>query len=89
MVKKAQNADQLAEMLRVVTEAVPDLRTAGVTKLQLGDLLLELEPVPLAPATPRRHKDDPDEDFLDPAKYRRRDVPSVDDDDPDDDGGDS
>lgn len=90
MVKKTRSAEQLAAMLRVVTEAVPDLRAAGVTKLQLGELQLEIDPAPMVPVQPRRHKDDPDADFLDPSKFRRRKADDdFDDDDNPDDGGDS
>lgn len=61
---------QLAEQLRVITAAGPGLRKAGYTRIELGELRLEIEPA-LPEAPPRRRDAELGSDFLDPKKYRR------------------
>ena len=67
----AMTPDDLADRLSVVTAAVPGLRGAGVTRLTLGDLVLEIDPPPPEPS--RAAARDVDADFLDPRKFRAHD----------------
>ena len=62
--------DDLAERLRVVTAAVPGLRRVGVTKLQLGDVHLEIDP-PVPDVTTGKPIDEYDPDTLNPSRFSR------------------
>ncbi len=73
--------DPLAERLRIIAEAVPGLRRAGVLQLTLPDLQLTLEPAPQEAVRPRARDDDPDEDHLNPHTFTRRPAPDLDDED--------
>ncbi len=64
-------AVELASMLEVVIEAIPELRRRGVTHILLGQLELHID-APLPEASPRRAVEQ-EADFLDPAKFRRAD----------------
>jgi len=68
MVKMTASAE-LAETLRVITAAAPGLRKAGVTRLQIGPLQLDIDP-PL-PEAPSPRREEPDANFLDPSTFRR------------------
>lgn len=75
MVKPASeptSPGNLEKILRILEDAIPRLRSMGVTYLQAGDVALNLAELP-PPEPPKSDRELEDElgDFLDPAKFRR------------------